>query len=253
MISDIKTVAQGTFDRYFRMKELYVIIALCIVLVLIFGRYDELTLNMGREFMIDGALAILGVVGLITAMAVIFEKSREMREKTAHFIITKPHGRCSYIWGKFLGVSALSLFNIGLITIGSLIMFKVSSLGIDVNAISTNFIYAAILIAVESFALVALGLFLSLFLSDTIATIALFLAFVLGHSLYMVPRLKDMENLAWACNVFPNFFCLDLKSEVTADIAIAPEYLWLGILYGVLYAAAFVCLSVVVFSRKDIA
>ena len=93
MIGDIKTVAQGTFDRYFRMKELYVIIALCIILVLIFGRYDELTLNMGREFMIDGALAILGVVGLITAMAVIFEKSREMREKTAHFIITKPQGR----------------------------------------------------------------------------------------------------------------------------------------------------------------
>ena len=140
MIGDIKTVAQGTFDRYFRMKELYVIIALCIILVLIFGRYDELTLNMGREFMIDGALAILGVVGLITAMAVIFEKSREMREKTAHFIITKPQGRCSYIWGKFLGVSALAVFNIGLITIGSLIMFKVYSLGIYVNAISTNFI-----------------------------------------------------------------------------------------------------------------
>lgn len=258
MLGDIKTVAQGTFDRYFHMKELYIIILLCIVLVSIFGRYDELTLRMGKEFMLDGALAVLSIVGLVTAMSVIFEKSREMRDKTAHFIITKPRGRFSYIWGKFLGVSALSVYNLGLIAAGSLLMFNMSGLWQDdgVASFSTNFLRASGLIAVESFVLTAIGLFLSLFLSDTLAALGLFVVFVLGHSLYMLPRFFAAKGWGWLeglCNVFPNFFLLDLKSEVSADMAITGDYVGYGVAYGALYAVAFVCLSVVVFSRKDIA
>ena len=256
MIGDIKTVAHGTFDRYFRMKELYVILGLCIFLISVLGRYDELTLNMGREFMIDGALAVLAIVSVITSMSVIFEKSREIREKTAHFIIAKPSGRTSYIWGKFLGVAALSIFNIAIITIGAFFMFKMSSLDMNVDSFSTNFTYAAVLITVESFVLIAVGLFLSMFFSDTIATLLLFVVFVLGHSLYLLPRMEKFADMSWlntVCNLFPNLFNLDMKREVTANIAVSGDYMWMGISYGLLYALAFVFLSVVIFNRKDIA
>lgn len=256
MLGDIKTVAHGTFDRYFKMKELYVIIILCVIDVMILGRYDELTLKAGREFMIDGALAVLTVVGLITSMAVVFEKSRELREKTAHFIITKPSGRSSYIWGKFLGISCLSIFNIGLITLGSLLMFKMSSLDrMDVNVFANDFMIAAALIVAESIVLAAVGLFLSMFLPDTLTVLMVVVVFVLGHSLYMLPRyFQDSPGLwVWVSNIFPNFNNLDVKSEVSASIAVSTDMLWYGLGYAALYAVALVAAAAVIFNRKDIA
>lgn len=254
MLGDIKTVAQGTFDRYFRMKELYVIIILCIVNVAVLGRYDELTLHAGREFMIDGALAILTIVGLITAMAVVFEKSRELREKTAHFIITKPSGRTSYVWGKFLGIAALSVFNVALITVGALLMFKLSSLEtMKVEAFANDFVYAAALIVAESIVLAAIGLFLSMFLPDTITVLLVVLFFILGHTLYMLPRhFGDAGWAGWVSNVLPNFNNLDVKSEITAGITVSGDMLGYGLAYAGLYAVALVAASAVIFSRKDI-
>lgn len=253
MLSDIKTVAQGTFDRYFKMKELYVILVLCIFNVWVLGRYDELTLRAGREFMIDGALAVLTVVGLITSMAVIFEKSRELREKTAHFIITKPFGRSSYVWGKFLGIALLAVFNVGIVSIGALLMFKISTLAnMNLESFAGDFAYASALIIAESVVLAAIGLFLSMFLPDTISVLLVVVAFVLGHSLYMLPRLSENPMLRWLSEIFPNFYNLDLKSEITANIPVPSDMLWYGLAYAVLYAVALVAASSVIFSRKDI-
>lgn len=255
MLGDIKTVAQGTFDRYFRMKELYVIIILCIIDVYVLGRYDELTLKMGKQFMIDGALAILTVVALITSMAVIFEKSRELREKTAHFIITKPHGRTSYIWGKFLGICALSIFNVGLIALGALLMFKFSGLeGMNVDDFSTDFLYAALLIMGEAIVLTGVGLFLSMIFPDTLTVLLVFVCYALGHSLYMLPAYMDnSEALRAVSNILPNLYNLDMKFAITtADTKILPDVVLYGVIYAALYAVAFVGAASVIFSRKDI-
>lgn len=253
MFGDIKTVAQGTFDRYFRMKELYVILVLCIINIGVLGRYDVLTLGQGRSFMIDGALAILTVVALITSMAVIFEKSRELREKTAHFIITKPFGRSSYVWGKFIGIGVLAIFNIAIITAGALLMFKLTEFDSPVPAnLNGEFIYAALLITAEALVLTALALFFSMFLSDTITALLVVVFFFLGHSLYMLQRGSENKILSWLSDVVPNFENLNLKGVITANISIAPDVVWYGLLYAGLYAIAFVAASSLIFSRKDI-
>ncbi len=255
MLGDIKTVAQGTFDRYFKMKELYVILILCILNIAALSRYDVLTLNMGKEFMIDGALAILTVVALITSMAVIFEKSRELREKTAHFIITKPYGRSSYIWGKFIGISFLAIFNMAILTAGALIVFKLTSYeNVMANNLATEFIYAALLITAEAIVLTALGLFFSMFLSDTITALMVLVFFILGHSFYILEKMSSESSkiFGWVSDILPNLHNLDLKSAITDNITITQDVLGYGLLYAVLYAVAFVAASSMIFSRKDI-
>lgn len=246
-MSDIITVAQGTFERFARIKSLYLILIICILDVAAMGLYNELTLGLDQELMIDCALAIITVVGLLSAMVVAFDVPRELREKTAQFILTKPTGRTSFIWGKFFGVSALAVFNIAFVTVGALFVIHAKY-----GEFNPSIIYAALLIAGEALVLVGAGLVFSMFLSDSLAAIGLFAVFFLGHTLFMLPRFWASKVSGLIYYVFPSFYNLDIKTEVGSHLNIPSEFVMWGIVYAVCYALALVGLSAVIFSRKDI-
>ena len=71
-MNDIITIAQSTFYRVARMKALYVILTICVMDVAAMAAYKEISLGMERELMVDCALAISLVVGLLTAMVAAF-------------------------------------------------------------------------------------------------------------------------------------------------------------------------------------
>lgn len=184
-MSDIMTVAQSTFERFARLKALYVILVICIIDVAAMGLYKDLTMGLHENLMVDAALAIITVVGMLTAMVAAFEVPRELREKTAQFILTKPMGRSSFVWGKFIGVGLLAIFNIFIVTVGSVLVYHAKF-----DEFNTGIIYGAILVAGEALILTGAGLVLSMFLSDTLAAIGVFLVFFAGHALYMLPRVQ---------------------------------------------------------------
>ncbi len=246
-MSDILTVAQSTFGRFARMKALYLILVLCIAEVAISSLYNELTMGLDKELMVDCSLAILTIVGLLTAIAVVFEKSRELQEKTAQFILTKPGGRSSFIWGKFFGIGFLAVLNIGIITAGSLWAYQV-----NYGEFNSAIINAAVLILGESLVLIGAGLVLSMFLSDTLAALATFAVFFLGHSLYMLPRWSEGAISNAIYYIFPSFYNLDIKTEIGSGLTVSSDYIGWGIAYAVLYALALSGLATLIFSRKDI-
>ncbi|MHC4870829.1 MAG: ABC transporter permease subunit [Planctomycetota bacterium] len=246
-MSDIMTVAQGTFERFARIKSLYLILLICIMDVAAMGLYNELTLGLDKELMVDCALAIITVVGLLSAMVVAFDVPRELREKTAQFILTKPTGRTSFVWGKFLGVSALAVFNIAIVTVGALFVIHAKY-----GEFNSSLVYAALLVAGEALVLVGAGLVFSMFLADSISAIGVFVVFFLGHSLFMLPRYWISKVASLIYYVFPSFYNLDIKTEVGAGIAVPSDFVIRGIIYAVCYALALVGLSTIIFSRKDI-
>src|SRR3989339_575077 len=185
-MDDILTIAQSTFYRVARLKSLYVILVICVLDVLAMAAYADLSLGMEKELMFDCALALALVVGLITAMVAAFEIPRELREKTAQFILSKPMGRSAFIWGKFFGETRWELAAGG------------------------------VLLAAEALVLTGIGLLLSIFLTDTLAAIGQFAFFAIGHSLFMLPR-TGMNNVVTRglAHVFPNFHHLDIKTELS--------------------------------------
>ncbi len=246
-MNDIITIAQSTFYRVARMKALYVILVICVMDVAAMGAYKEISLGMERELMVDCALAITLVVGLLSAMVAAFEIPRELREKTAQFILSKPMGRSAFVWGKFFGVSALAVFNVAFITIGSLAAYRLS-FGETQWALAGG----GILIAGEAMALVGIGLLLSIFLTDTLAAIGMFVCFVIGHSLYILPRVSDNIASKALTYIFPNFYNLDIKTEISHGIDIPGAFIGMGVVYAIGYALFVTGLAIVIFSRRDI-
>jgi Cu-processing system permease protein len=246
-VSDIITVAQGTFERYARLKALYLMLVICVLDVAVMGLYDELTLGLAKQLMIDCAGAILTVVALLTAMVTAFDIPRELREKTAQFILTKPMGRTAFIWGKFFGIGGLAIFNIALVTIGALFVIHTRY-----DEFNTELIRSAVLIMGEALILVGAGLVLSLVLSDTVAALGMFGIFFLGHTLFMLPRVWGSKIAYLLYYIFPSFYNLDIKTEVSSGIDVPSEFFIRGIVYAIVYALALVGLSTLLFSRKDI-
>jgi len=242
------TIAQSTFYRIARMKSLYVILMICVLDVAAMAAYRELSLGMQDELMIDCALALALVVGLITSMVSAFEIPRELRERTAQFILSKPMGRSAFVWGKFLGVAALAVFNVAFVIVGSLMAYRLSF-----GTTPWGMAMGGALIAAEAVVLTGLGLLLSVFLSDSLAAVVLFVVFVVGHFVHVLPNKMPgglAETLTW---VLPNFYNLDVKTEISHGVEIAPMFAGMGVLYGVAYGVAAAALAIILFSRKDIA
>ncbi|MBN2713639.1 MAG: ABC transporter permease subunit [Planctomycetes bacterium] len=244
-MNDVITVAQSTFSRVARLKSLYLILIICILDVAAMTRYGEISLGLEKELTVDAAQALLLVIALITSMIAAFEIPRELRDKSATYILSKPGGRSSFIWGKFFGIASLVIFNVAIVAVGSLVAY---SMVFDTTPVMLS--YSAALIAAEGVALVGIGLLLSVFLSDTISAVVLFLVFVLGHCVTMIPRAKpNLEVLGY---ILPNFYHLDVKTEVSHGITIEPAYMGLGILYGLALALAMTALANIIFHKKDL-
>jgi ABC-type transport system involved in multi-copper enzyme maturation permease subunit len=89
-------------------------------------------------------------------------------------------------------------------------------------------------------------------LSDSIAAIGLFVAFIIGHSTFMLTRYSDGFIAKAVYYVLPSLYNTDIKTEVGAGIDVPTEVLLYGAGYGLCYAIAMVGLSTLIFSRKDI-
>lgn len=246
-MNDIITIAQSTFHKVARMKALYLILVICVLDVAAMSAYKDLSLGIEKQLMVDCALAIILVVGLITAMIAAFEIPRELREKTAQFILSKPMGRSAFVWGKFLGVAALCIFNIAFVTAGSMAAYRMAF-----GEVHWGILHGAVLIAGEAIVLTGVGLLLSVLLTDTLSAVVLFVVFAVGHCIHILPRMHP-NIISKACSyILPYFHNLDVKTEISHGVEIAPAYVGLGVGYAVAYALGLTGLAVILFSRKDI-
>ena len=247
-MNDILTVAQGTFERFARLKALYVILVICVLDVAAMGMYKDLTMGMDQELMLDCSLAIITAVGLITAMVAAFDIQRELTERTATFILSKPGGRVTFVWGKFFGIGALAVFNIAIVTVGSLIVMNWKY-----GEINMGLVHGATLVAGEAVALTAIGMTLAMILNDSWAAIGVFAAFAIGHGTFMLTRMMENNAISkFLYFILPNFYNLDIKSEIGNGIAVPVKFVWMGVGYAAAYAVFFVGITLLLFRRKDL-
>jgi ABC-type transport system involved in multi-copper enzyme maturation permease subunit len=246
-MQDIVTVAQSTFGKLARLKSLYVILVICVLDVWAMSRYGVLSLGMEKALVMDAAMAMALIVALVTAMSVAFEIPRELRDKSATYILSKPGGRNSYVWGKFCGISMLVIFNVAIVTVGSLLVYN-STFGETPWGIAAS----GALVAVEGIALVGIGLFLSVVASDTASVIGMLALFVLGHSAEMLARAMPNGLTNILSYALPNFYNLDIKTAIGNGMDVSNTYIGYGAVYGLAYALVFAALANIIFSRKDL-
>lgn len=248
-------VATNTFRENRRDRVLYVLVIFAVVLIAASTIVSELSPFDSSKILLDVGQAAMALMGsLIAVFLGIGLVSREIERRTIYVIVSKPIGRVEFLLGKVLGLAlTLSIA----VAIMAVMVFGVAFLygarpGLAIAQ-------SVALIWVQLVLLVAMSVAYATFTSSTpLAAMFALSTWVIGMGAggfkeiaerSGTPAGKAILHALWW--LLPDFGVLDVKARATYGIPLpAPDFL-LAAGYGLAWTAVFLCVSVVIFSRRD--
>lgn len=257
-MENIMAIARSTYWRHAKSKSLYILWILLIVLIASATRYDVLSLGRSKVLIVDLGLALTALVAAGSVMVLGMEVPRELRQRIAENLLSKPVGRDQYLIGKFFGTFLFSLSNIVFISVGFIIVMLTSNV-----QISEEFLLPLIGIIGMTLILAATAALFGTFLSEVPAVIATFLVFWLGHSTQAIAHMADRMQgagqfvLRAIYGLLPNLNLLNTRGDFSQSMfASAPSVPWsyagLSVAYALLYAVVIFITAMLVFRRRDL-
>ncbi|MDD2709035.1 MAG: ABC transporter permease subunit [Verrucomicrobiae bacterium] len=245
--ADMLTICRTTYTRVLRTKSLYLLLASVLCLVGAAHLYTDLTCGRQKELMYDSGAALITLVGLLSGLMVTFDIARDLREKVALVLLSKPLGRAHYLLGKFFGVAYLVTINIALVTVGIMAI-----LHWEFGGWKWDFLQVALSTWGSMIMVTALGVLFASFLTELPAALLTLVVFVLGHSWEFLARTGAGIGKILFC-VLPNFCLLDFKSELGNTIGVSWGVVLMAVVYALVYSIALLSLSTILFSKRDLA
>lgn len=242
---DMMTICKTTYTRVLRTKSLYVLLACVLVLVGAAHLYTDLTCGRQKELMFDTGAALLTLVGLMTALMVTFDIARDLREKVAMILLSKPLGRTHYLAGKFLGVVWLMTINLLILTAGMMLV-----LHWEFKEWKWDFLQIACSTWGAMVMTTAMGVLFASFLSELPAALLTVAVFVIGNSTEALARAQGGAQFIFS--LLPNFCLLDFKAEIGNGICAPWGLLVISVAYGLIYSLFLLSLASIMFHKRDL-
>ena len=250
----IGVIAFNAFRESLRDKILYNLVLFAGLLIGLSVLLADLSITEHHKVIADMGLAAINLIGVIIAIFVgISLVNKEIERRTIYTIMARPISRAFFIMGKYLGL-ALTLF----VNLAIMMAVFLLTLWLYHVPIQPSFFQAVALIFVEILVVTAIALFFSTFTSTTLSAIFTLGFYVIGH---LTADLRSMVSnsgsspiksfvdlLYYLC---PNLEMLNIKGQAAVGLAVAPEYLMLASLYGVLYAGLLLTGACLVFQQRD--
>jgi ABC-type transport system involved in multi-copper enzyme maturation permease subunit len=257
-MDNVLSIARTTYWRHAGSKALYLLWIILIGLVAVADRYDVLSIGRANVLMLDLGLMLIAVVGAGSVLILGFEVPRELRQKIAENLLSKPVGRDQYLTGKFLGTVMFALTNVIFVSIGVAVVILVTQ-----DKLSRDLIVALIGVVGMVIVLAAAGAFFGAFLNEVPAVIATFLVFWLGHSTQAIAKMADGMTgvgrmiLRAIYGVLPNLGLLNTRDDISQTMfegaaAVSWSYAGLSFAYALLYAIVLFVAALLVFRRRDL-
>ncbi|ULA69827.1 MAG: Putative ABC transport system, permease component [Nitrospira sp.] len=250
----IGVIALNAFRESLRDKILYNLVLFAGLLIGLSVLLADLSITEHHKVIADMGLAAINLIGVIIAIFVgISLVNKEIERRTIYTIMARPISRTFFILGKYLGL-ALTLF------VNMTIMMAVflATLWLYHVPIEQSLFQAVELIFVEILVVTAIALFFSTFTSTTLSAIFTLGLYIIGH---LTADLRSVvangesggvkavvDLLYYLC---PNLEMLNIKGQAAVGILVAPEYLVLASLYGVMYAGVLLTSACLVFQKRD--
>jgi ABC-type transport system involved in multi-copper enzyme maturation permease subunit len=257
-MDDVIAIARTTYWKHARSKALYLLWLLVIALIVTANRYDVLSLGRQKILMTDIGLALIALVGACSVMVLGVEVPRELRQRIAENLLSKPLGRDQYLTGKFLGALLFALSNMLFVTVGYVIALIATK-----NDVSGDLLIPLLGVFGMVLILTAASALFGSFLSEVPAVVATFLVFWLGHSTQAVAKLADkMDGSGHAVirgiyGLLPNLSLLNSRGDfsqatfVHANV-ISWNYTLASLGYAVLYALVLFIAALYTFRKRDL-
>ncbi len=259
----ILAIARNTFRECIRDRVLYNLILFALIMIASSIALGQLTLGHEDKVIVDLGLSSISAFGTLIAIFIgIGLVYKELEKRTVYVLLAKPVRRSEFIIGKFAGLLLTLLVNTLIMTAG-LMLTMLWHGGVAPDAYLR--ILPAVFVTFLSLTLTtALALLFSTFSTPALSALFTFFLWVIGHfnsDLRAFGRLTKSALLQGMCEalyyVLPNFG--NFETVGSRDVIQTAAYYqhinagavaWIT-LYGALYCAALVVLSVAVFSRRD--
>ncbi len=250
----IGVIALNAFRESLRDKILYNLVLFAGLLIGLSVLLADLSITEHHKVIADMGLAAINLIGVIIAIFVgISLVNKEIERRTIYTIMARPISRTFFILGKYLGL-ALTLF----VNVSIMMAVFLATLWLYHVPIEQSLFQAVELIFVEILVVTAIALFFSTFTSTTLSAIFTLGLYVIGH---LTADLRSVvangesggvkavvDLLYYLC---PNLEMLNIKGQAAVGILVAPEYLLLATLYGMMYAGVLLTSACLVFQKRD--
>jgi ABC-type transport system involved in multi-copper enzyme maturation permease subunit len=229
-------------------------------LALVAGSFTLSTLTFGEQYriIVDIGLSAMEIFG--TLIAVFLGAgliARDLERRTVYPILAKPVSRAEYVVGRYLGLVVTTTLNL-------LVMVALFTAVLAFYLRSFSFLHDTPFLAVVAsmvvrFAMVgAVACFFSCFTTATLSAIFTLSVVVVGllssdlvrYWAQRGPVARVLGRVAFV--VVPNLQALNLKEAMVYKDPFTVSFLWTGLGYGMLYAAAVLAFAVGTFARRDL-
>lgn len=250
----IGVIALNAFRESLRDKILYNLVLFAGLLIGLSVLLADLSITEHHKVIADMGLAAINLIGVIIAIFVgISLVNKEIERRTIYTIMARPISRTLFIMGKYFGLALTLSVNMAVMLAVFLLTLWLYHVPIE-----RSLFQAVQLMFVEILIVTAIALFFSTFTSSTLSAIFTLGLYVIGH---LTADLRSMvanseggvgkavvDLLYYLC---PNLEMLNIKGQAAVGVSMAPEYMMLASLYGLLYAGVLVTGACVVFQRRD--
>lgn len=269
MMRRIRLVAWITFKNSLRHKALYGILFMGLVLfcanVIFTGMFSW---DMGKVA-VDAGLSTVTFAGLILIFFFcINNMAGDIGDKTIYLILSRPVTKTEYILGKYAGLGLVIIISSTVLGICAFLSVWLSTAAVGVPT-ATNFswLFFSISILLQTLSLLII---LALALLWVMISSHQFTAVLLSLMTYFVGlNMENVKNIAlsremlspdafsvkvmdFASWVLPNLAAFDIKTAVAHGLEIKAGYIILAAAYGIFYTGICLCLSVIVFKKREI-
>lgn len=250
----IKGIAVNTFRESARNKMFYLLVFFGILFALSSRLVSFLTLGDAMKVLKDTGLAAINffcvLIAIFTGINLVF---KEVEKKTVLNILSKPVTRDEFILGKFLGLALTMLTALGAMAVIFFAFVALSGGGFDWRIA----LYFAMLF-LELLVIIAVSLLFSSFTTPILAFIFTVSLYLIGHvmwtynefkALLRAPAMKVLSEVLYY--LLPNLDKFNIKNEVVMGTAIAPLTILYSVLYALVYTAALLAFTVLIFRRRE--
>lgn len=250
----ILPIATNTFREAVKDKVLYAL--LFFALLMIGGSLILGTLSVGEHIKIlkDFGLASISIFGTLIAIFVgVGLVYKEIERKTVYSLLAKPISRSEFVLGKYVGL----LFTVA-VEVAVMAGLLLALVYVYQGTAATHLLIAVFLTTIEIMVMMAVALFFSSFSTPILSGMFTLAVYLIGHLsadlLTFGEKIHDAKTLAVTRLIYylaPNLETFNVRASVVHGEAVGWEYVLYATAYGLVYVGALLCLTALIFSRRD--
>lgn len=266
----ISTIALFTLKEGLRHRVLYGVLTFACLIITFSVLASGMFMRDISKILLDICLASVSLGGLLVPFFLAVNlMAGDLELKTVYSILSLPISRKQYILGKFLGLSLLVVLIMSLLTMATLLSvqaggyifegyFTTVSITSIMSAVSTAILGNIVLLGCVFF-------WSSITTSSFLVTLLTISTYVIGQTIEEIVRFMSVNTpgvhfspffkkaILFLLYIFPNLASFDLKQQAAHGLVISAQHMTLLYGYGLAYITVVLTLTIIFFSRRDLA